>query len=179
MTFDKDEFMQDVVTNSMWPNNLTLDWDRIHGLALAIHESIENGINAEQTLLEGLILMEWLSGVATVNYRALRNQMMGRMIDGDMTTDEIFGIVMSPKQSIDIDVIGDIDDNMKDLMAGIGQALNEALSSSKEDSSKGMMNDILQQLKNSKRADKIDEDSFINMLNALKKAANDDLQEEE
>jgi hypothetical protein len=41
------------------------------------------------------------------------------------------------------------------------------------------MNDILQQLKNSKRADKIDEDSFINMLNALKKAANDDLQEEE
>jgi hypothetical protein len=86
---------------------------------------------------------------------------------------------MSPKQSIDIDVIGDIDDNMKDLMAGIGQALNEALSSSKEDSSKGMMNDILQQLKNSKRADKIDEDSFINMLNALKKAANDDLQEEE
>ena len=183
MTFDKDEFMQDVVTNSMWPNNLTLDWDRIHGLALAIHESIENGINAEQTLLEGLILMEWLSGVATVNYRALRNQMMGRMIDGEMTTEEIFGIVMSPKQtsiSIDIsDMVGDMDDNMKDLMAGIGEALSEALGGSKEDSSKGMMNDILEQLNTGKKADKIDEDSFINVLNALKKVANDDLKEEE
>ena len=32
--------------------------------------------------------MEWLSSVATINYRALRNQMMGQMIDGNMTTEK-------------------------------------------------------------------------------------------
>lgn len=181
MTFDKDEFMQDIMSNSMWPNNLTLNWDRLHRLALSIHESIENGINAEQTLLEGLILMEWLSGVATVNYRALRNQMMGRMVDGEMTAEEIFGIEMSPKQSINIDIsdlVGNMNGDMKDLMTGIGEAISEALSDSKEDSSKGMMDDILKQLTNSK-TDTIDENSFVDILNALKQAADNDLKEEE
>ena len=181
MTFDKDEFMQDIMSNSMWPNNLTLNWDRLHRLALSIHESIENGINAEQTLLEGLILMEWLSGVATVNYRALRNQMMGRMVDGEMTAEEIFGIEMTPKQSINIDIsdlVGNMNGDMKDLKTGIGEAISEALSDSKEDSSEGMMDDILKQLTNSK-TDTIDENSFADILNALKQAADNDLKEEE
>ena len=105
MTFTKDEFMEDIMSNSMWPSNLELDWDRVHELAVAMHEAIEDSINEQQDLIQGLILMEWLSSVATINYRALRNQMMGQMIDGNMTTEEIFAIRMTPKhKQIDIDV---------------------------------------------------------------------------
>ena len=68
MTFGKDEFMEDIMSNSMWPNNLDLDWDQ-YELAVAMHEAIEDSINHQQDLIQGLILMEWLSSVATINYR--------------------------------------------------------------------------------------------------------------
>jgi len=169
------------MNNSMWPNNLDLDWDRVHELALAMHKAIEDSINEQQDLIQGLILMEWLSSVATINYRALRNQMMGRMIDGDMTTEEIFGIKMTPKHkeiNIDISSIFGGEGNMEDLMKGIGNAIQEAMQEVQEEMGSNPMEDILKQLKATGSKEGTEE-SFASILNALKDAIEDSPNEEE
>ncbi len=171
------------MNNSMWPNNLELDWDRVHELAVAMHEAIENSVNGEQDLIEGLILMEWLASVATINYRALRNQMMGQMIDGNMTTEEIFGIRMTPKQkqiNIDVSEIFNMngEGSFEDLMKGLGNAIQEAIQEVQEEMGDNPMENILNQLKvrgNSEGA----EESFESILNALKEAVEDSPDEEE
>lgn len=169
------------MSNSMWPNNLDLDWDRVHELAVAIHEAIEDSINKDQNLIQGLILMEWLSSVATINYRALRNQMMGQMIEGNMTTDEIFGIKMTPKhKQIDIDVseIFNGGGDIGDLMKGIGNAIQEAMQEVQEEMKGNPMEDILNQLK-ATGSNEGTEESFASILSALKDAIEDSPNEEE
>lgn len=181
MTFSKDEFMEDIMSNSMWPNNLDLDWDRVYELAVAMHEAIEDSINHQQDLIQGLILMEWLSSVATINYRALRNQMMGQMIDGNMTTEEIFAIRMTPKhKQIDIDVseIFNVGGNIEDLMKGIGNAIQEAMQEVQEEMKGNPMEDILRHLKASGQKEGTEE-SFASILTALKEAVEDSPNEEE
>lgn len=170
------------MSNSMWPNNLNLDWDRVHELAIAMHKAIEDSINKDQNLIQGLILMEWLSSVATINYRALRNQMMGQMIDGNMTTKEIFDIKMEPKKheefEIDISQIFKGEANIEDLMKGIGNAIQEAMQEAQEEMSGNTMDDILKKLKATGNTEGTEE-SFASILKALKEAVNDSPNEEE
>lgn len=167
--------------NSLWPNNLDLDWDRVHELAMAIHKAVEDSVTQQQHLIEGLILMEWLAGVATVNYRVLRNQMMGQMIDGNKTTEEIFAITMSPKATeinIDISDLFGGGKSMDGLMEEISSAVEEAMQEARTSAGKNVMADILKKAgKNGK--EEIDQESFLSILNALKGAVDDSPNEEE
>ena len=94
MSFSYDEFMEDMWTNHLWPNNFPVDFRKVYELARELHNSIEEIISKKQNLIEGFVLMDWLSSVARMNQRVLRQQVFGRLTDGD-TMKEIGEVILS------------------------------------------------------------------------------------
>lgn len=176
MRFSKDEFMNDIVHTHMWPNNMNVDWDRIWMLAQDIHEKIEDAVDSHQTLIEGIILMEWLSAVATVNQRALRQQMLGQIMDGQDPT-EVLSTVMTPAKEATINInLSDLlnsDDAFQEVMKNIQESLEKV-----GNIDYGPMEDVLKTLKDSNKEMGTPE-SFEKILNALKSAVEDSDNEEE
>ena len=107
--------------------------------------------------------------------------MMGQMIDGNMTTEEIFAIRMTPKHkqiNIDVSEIFNGGGNIEDLMKGIGNAIQEAMQEAQEEMKGNPMVDVLKHLK-ATGSNEGTEESFASILNALKEAVEDSPTEEE
>ena len=170
MSFSYDEFMEDMWANHAWPNNFPVDFRKVYELARELHNSIEDILSKKQNLLEGYVLMDWLSSVARMNQRVLRQQVFGRLTDGD-TMKEIGEVMLqSKKEDIGIeinieDVFGNNKGNMpkglEELLDGIGNAIHEAMGN------KSTEEQVIEMI-DSSDTDIGSEESFGKILKALK-----------
>ena len=170
MSFSYDEFMEDMWTNHLWPNNFPVDFRKVYELARELHNSIEDIISKKQNLLEGYVLMDWLSSVARMNQRVLRQQVFGRLTDGD-TMKELGEVMLQPKkEKVDIEINiedvfggkkGNMPEGLEELLDGIGNAIHEAMGN------KSTEEQVIEMI-DSSDTDIGSEESFGKILKALK-----------
>ena len=184
MKFSYEDFMEDMESNSIWPNNLDVDWQRIYNLALNLHNAIEEALDEKQSLIEGMILMEWLQGVTGANYRVLRQQILGMSIDGEKNVKDILNTVLPKKgQTINIDLSSILEGNgIQDILKSVETALRENLDKEEEKSgeydSENPIQGIIDMLSATGNEEGTEE-TFEKMFDALKNAVLDSKNEEE
>mgnify|MGYP001350976084 CR=1 FL=1 len=134
MTFSYDEFMEDMSANKMWPNNFPVDFHKVYELAKNLHETIESSINKKQQLLEGLVLMDWLTSVAQMNYNALRQQVFGRLSDKE-SMEEVGEVILNSRSMPEIEINledffgdnGNMPEGLEQMLDELGNAIHEAM----------------------------------------------------
>jgi hypothetical protein len=184
MRFSYEDFMEDIESNSLWPNNLDVDWQRIYNLALNLHNAVEEALDEHQSLVEGLILMEWFQGVTSANYRVLRQQMLGMSIDGKGDMKDILNTVLPKKgEMINIDLSSILEGNgIQDILKSVETALRDNLGKGKQKSgeydSENPVQGIIDML-SATGNEEGSEESFERMFDALKNAVLDSNNEEE
>lgn len=184
MKFSYEDFMEDIESNYVWPSNLDVDWQRIYNLALNLHSAIEEALDENQSLIEGMILMEWLRGVTSANYRVLRQQMLGMSIDGEKNVKDILNTVLPKKgQTINIDLSSILEGNgIQDILKSVETALRENVGKGKQKSgeydSENPVQGIIDMLSATGNEEGTEE-TFEKMFDALKNAVLDSENEEE
>ena len=134
MSFDYNDFMEDMNGNKMWPNNFPVDFHKVYELAKELHETIEVCISKKQNLLEGLVLMDWLTSVARMNYNALRQRAFGMLSDKE-TMEELEEVMLQPPSRPDIEINledffggkGSMPEGLEQLLDELGNAIHEAM----------------------------------------------------